>query len=75
MSGLPTSEQTVLPDGSVCSVEWFGQRSVLISRLVEGEVVWGQAFGGETVNESIERVRARMRARPDNYLSAQRRGV
>jgi hypothetical protein len=64
-----------LPDGSIMRVSWFGPHSVLIDRLVEGEVVWGQAFGGDRVEESIGEVRAHMLARPGTFLSAQRRGV
>ena len=72
---ISKTETTTLPDGSVMRVSWFGERSVLIDRLVEGEVVWGQAFGGDRVEESVREVRAHMRERPVSFLSAPRRGA
>lgn len=61
-------ETTDLPDGSICRVSWYTAYSVLIDRLVDGEVVWGQAFGGvDSVAHSITRGRAHMLADPATF--------
>lgn len=47
MSGITLA----LPDGSVATVESTGHASSLISRAVDGQTVWGQAFACGTDGE------------------------
>lgn len=72
------NERKALPDGSFFLMEPIRPSySVLISREVVGEVVWGQAFAHETevLQRVVDDVRAGMKASPSSYLSAPRRGV
>jgi len=69
-------ERVDLPDGSYAIVEPITKTSALISRVVDGEVVWGQAFGHATEWGRVrDEVLARMREHPERHLSARRRGV
>ena len=70
-------ERFPLPDGSYGLIEPIsGVQSALISREIEGHVVWGQAFGHESrAAEIIDRVKANMTANPDGFVSAWHNGV
>jgi hypothetical protein len=66
-----------LPDGSYGLIEPIpGVQGAIISREIDGHMVWGQVFGHATrAAEIIERVRADMVTHPERFLSAWHRGV
>lgn len=70
-------ERFPLPDGSFGIVEPIpGSTGCLISREVDGEIVWGQCFRRDIDQVGqIDEVKARMAANPGGYLSAWRRGI
>lgn len=57
-----------LPDGSVAVVEPTGPNSSLVSRLVDDECVWGQAFSRrEDHAGQVDDTIAEMAARPSDF--------
>ena len=66
-AALTSTTRVSLTDGSVCVIEPTGARSSLISRLVDGECVWGQAFSSEAHEEQVARVVDAMVRRPEDY--------
>lgn len=62
-----------LPDGSTAEVSPIPRSkgaASTISRMVDGECVWGQSFGMDTAEEheaQVELVLSGMRSKPENY--------
>lgn len=70
-------ERFPLPDGSVGIIEPIpGSPGALISREVDGEIVWGQCFRRDSDMEGLLwTVKASMTLNPKGFLSAWRRGI
>lgn len=76
MTTVP-ADRFPLPDGSFGLIEPIvGVQGAIISREIDGHIVWGQAFGHQSrAAEIIDRVKASMIADPGGYLSAWHRGI
>lgn len=58
-----------LPDGSVCEIDHDGSAMSMISRLVDGDCVWGQVFSSyrEDHPAQVQRVVDSMTANPAGF--------